>query len=126
MKKKLLFFFLAALVGFGMVLAGCLVDEEPPSESTFMGNGTGFNGMISLTVEFDEEGKIISIEPSHGESLGRSDVAKFWAQAPAQAIQKDSFDVDRVTNATYSYNGFVAAGNHAINQYKEAFPGWRD
>ncbi len=100
------------LVGAVLVFSGC--SSSKWENGTFYGTGTGHGGPIKVEVVI-EKGKIAKVEAvEHGETPGLGDAA--LTKISAEVIEAQKADVDSVTGATVTSEGFKAAISDALSQ----------
>ncbi len=132
--KRLLSIFLSLLLAMGLVACAIAQPEPPatlpPSEKTqqpspepaqaefqpgiYTAETSGFNGTLKLDVTFDEKG-ITGIDVvAHNETFGIGEVA--LPKLVAQAIEKQTLELDVVSGATLTSMGFVRGLTSAVEQ----------
>lgn len=110
MKKRML-----AIILIGVLLvcfAGCKAAKW--EDGTFYGTGTGHGGPIKAEVVI-EKGKISKVEAvEHQETPGIGDAA--LEKISGEVIKSQTAEVDSVTGATITSNGFIQAIDNALSQ----------
>jgi iron complex transport system substrate-binding protein len=81
---------------------------------TYHGTATGYHGDVSVTVELDNTGKIVSIvvDDGHSETEGVGSIA--IEKVPDSILESQSLAVDGVTGATVTSNAIIAAVANAL------------
>lgn len=124
MKKHLILILILVLVAGTMAACGGgKVDGGDNGDVTsgytdgvYEGEGEGFGGTITVSVEV-VDGKIASVDiVDHGETDGVSDPA--IEEIPAAIVAGNSTDVDAVSGATYSSEGIMEAVENALEAAK--------
>lgn len=83
------------------------------SDGVYTGNGTGFRGEITVSVEVSNELITnITIDSSQDD---RSYINRASSYIINEIISTQSSDIDAVSGATYSSNGIIEAVNSALN-----------
>ena len=110
--KKLMMKLLAGILVVSMV-AGC---QSKPKTETFTGEGQGFGGkvVVTITVEGDKIVDVKSTGDAETESIGKAALTEL----DEQVLSAQSAEIDAVTGATLTSEGYVEALKKAIAQSK--------
>ena len=111
------------LAGLMMTTAACGTKNEPAQgsgsskgEATITKTAKGFGGDVTVTVNFDKEGKLTSVE-----AVGDEETPTIGGQAiqelPAKIAEAGSADVDGVAGATITSTAIKTAVQEAIDEY---------
>jgi len=87
---------------------------------TLTGTGSGFGGLITVTVKKQGD-KIISVEAEGAdetEGIGTNALE----QLPAKIVEANSTDIDVIASATISSQGLIYAVNNALDPEKYPAP----
>lgn len=110
MKKKMLAILLIGVLS--VCLAGCKAAKW--NDGTFYGTGNGHGGPIKAEVVI-EKGKITKVEAvEHQETPGIGDAA--LGKISEEVITSQTAEVDSVSGATITSQGFIEAINDALSQ----------
>ena len=111
------------LAGLMMTTAACGTKNEPAQgsgsskgEATITKTAKGFGGDVTVTVNFDKDGKLTSVE-----AAGDEETPTIGGQAiqelPAKIVDAGSTDVDGVAGATITSTAIKTAVQEAIDEY---------
>ena len=106
-----------------MTTAACGTKNEPAQgsgsskgEATITKTAKGFGGDVTVTVNFDKDGKLTSVE-----AAGDEETPTIGGQAiqelPAKIVDAGSTDVDGVAGATITSTAIKTAVQEAIDEY---------
>lgn len=110
-----------AMLSVLVLLSSCGIGEQKPQAGTYVGEGRGYNKdtPIRLSVTIDESGAIYDLKIlSHKETeeIG----GKALDDLVEVAKEKNTADLDTVSGATRTSEGFRQALDRALEQAKEA------
>ena len=111
------------LAGLMMTTAACGTKNEPAQgsgsskgEATITKTAKGFGGDVTVTVNFDKDGKLTSVE-----AAGDEETPTIGGQAiqelPAKIVDAGSAEVDGVAGATITSSAIKTAVQEAIDEY---------
>lgn len=100
------------LIMVAATLVGC-GGSASYEDGTYEGTAEGFGGPLTVSVEVTD-GSISNVEVvDHSETEGISDPA--IEQIPAAIVDKNSTDVDAISEATYTSDAIKEAVDNALN-----------
>ena len=121
------------ILAFCLVLSGCApsarvvkeVDDQGRISGTFTGTGQGKQGEIQVDVMIDRN------QIQHIEILSHNEIPGFdtaMVQMSDEILSKNSLQVEPVSGATYTSQGFLQAVHNALDQagLSEQQLGWSD
>lgn len=101
------------ITSLSLTLAACAPEEKETASSersslagVYQGTALAYNGEISVSVELDEEGKILAIDIGENEEtpdIGTVPIEK----TPKLIIDSQSLDVDNISGATITRDAIV-------------------
>lgn len=110
MKKFMLV--VSSLAIMSMAVVGCGSKAPAYVDGTYEGTGQGAMSEITVSVEV-KDGKISAVDVlDHDETEGISDEA--LVEIPKSIVEKNSTEVDAITDATGTSNGIKAAVENAL------------
>lgn len=115
MWQKLFKSTVVVFITLGLVFSGCIGNLEVNAQTfqagTYEGVAEGFHGNVTVEVTVTED-RIVSIEVDEDETDGVGDVA--IEQLIAQVIEQQSLNLDVVSGASFSSEGFLVALSLAL------------
>ena len=104
------------LIGLG----GIIYKNMVPDYTVYIGTGEGYNDSIELTIQAkknkNNEIRILKIDAKHNDTPAIAGPA--IEELKAQTLSKQSADIDGVSGATYTSEGYKDALKDAISKIK--------
>ena len=104
-------------LGLGLILA--VVDANKPEPKEFSGVGEGYNGQMTINIKVKSKKdsfKILGVKVKHIDTPPIADPA--IEKLKGQTIIKQNSEIDGVSGATYTSNGYKEGLKNAIGNIK--------